>query len=68
MNEIEREEIIAYFSIFSIEISLESMMPTYSGGLGMLAGDTIRPAADAGERVKSAQNKMRLHHLSYTVF
>jgi hypothetical protein len=44
------------------------MMPTYSGGLGMLAGDTIRPAAGAGERVKSAQNKMRLHHLSCTVF
>lgn len=27
----------------SMEIGLESAMPTYSGG--MLAGDTIRPAA-----------------------
>jgi glycogen phosphorylase len=34
---------IAYFSM---EIGLESRMPTYSGGLGVLAGDTIRAAAD----------------------
>ena len=34
---------IAYFSM---EIALEPAMPTYSGGLGMLAGDTIRSAAD----------------------
>src|SRR5512147_396586 len=34
---------IAYFSM---EIGLEESIPTYSGGLGMLAGDTIRSAAD----------------------
>jgi starch phosphorylase len=34
---------IAYFSM---EIGLETGMPTYSGGLGILAGDTIRSAAD----------------------
>ena len=34
---------IAYFSM---EIALDPAMPTYSGGLGMLAGDTIRSAAD----------------------
>ena len=34
---------IAYFSM---EIALEAAMPTYSGGLGVLAGDTIRSAAD----------------------
>jgi starch phosphorylase len=34
---------IAYFSM---EIGLETGMPTYSGGLGVLAGDTIRAAAD----------------------
>jgi len=34
---------IAYFSM---EIGLEAGMPTYSGGLGILAGDTIRSAAD----------------------
>jgi len=30
----------------SMEIALEAEMPTYSGGLGVLAGDTIRSAAD----------------------
>lgn len=29
-----------------MEIALESAMPTYSGGLGVLAGDTVRAAAD----------------------
>ena len=37
------ERSIAYFSM---EIALRPDMPTYSGGLGMLAGDTIRSAAD----------------------
>jgi starch phosphorylase len=36
---------IAYFSM---EIGLESAISTYSGGLGVLAGDTLRSAADAG--------------------
>jgi starch phosphorylase len=36
---------IAYFSM---EVALESDMPTYSGGLGVLAGDTLRSAADLG--------------------
>src|SRR2546427_8041285 len=36
---------IAYFSM---EIALESALPSYSGGLGVLAGDTIRAAADMG--------------------
>lgn len=31
---------------FSMEVSLDPAMPTYSGGLGVLAGDTIRAAAD----------------------
>jgi starch phosphorylase len=30
----------------SMEIALEPLMPTYSGGLGVLAGDTLRSAAD----------------------
>ena len=34
---------IAYFSM---EIGLRSEIPTYAGGLGVLAGDTIRSAAD----------------------
>lgn len=36
---------IAYFSM---EIGLADALPTYSGGLGVLAGDTIRSAADGG--------------------
>ena len=36
---------IAYFSM---EIALAKTLPTYSGGLGMLAGDTLRSAADTG--------------------
>ncbi len=35
--------LVAYFSM---EIGLDPGMPTYSGGLGVLAGDTIRSAAD----------------------
>jgi starch phosphorylase len=34
---------IAYFSM---EIGIKSEIPTYSGGLGVLAGDTIRSSAD----------------------
>ncbi|HEY2987178.1 MAG TPA: alpha-glucan family phosphorylase [Candidatus Binatia bacterium] len=38
-------DLVAYFSM---EIGLDSAMPTYSGGLGILAGDTLRAAADLG--------------------
>ena len=34
---------VAYFSM---EVGLDSAMPTYSGGLGVLAGDTLRSGAD----------------------
>jgi starch phosphorylase len=37
------EQRIAYFSM---EIALANEIPTYSGGLGVLAGDTMRSAAD----------------------
>jgi starch phosphorylase len=33
---------------FSMEVALESRIPTYCGGLGILAGDTLRSAADLG--------------------
>src|ERR1700736_1551394 len=38
-----KDRLVAYFSM---EIALENSMPCYSGGLGVLAGDTIRAAAD----------------------
>jgi starch phosphorylase len=36
----------ALVAYFSMEIGLDPGMPTYAGGLGVLAGDTIRSAAD----------------------
>ena len=36
---------VAYLSM---EIAITPAMPTYSGGLGVLAGDTLRAAADMG--------------------
>jgi starch phosphorylase len=39
----EKERSIAYFSM---EIAIDSRIPTYSGGLGILAGDTLRSCAD----------------------
>src|SRR5438309_10136979 len=36
---------VAYFSM---EIALDPGIPTFSGGLGVLAGDTLRSAADLG--------------------
>jgi starch phosphorylase len=41
----EEERRIAYFTM---EIALDPAIPTYSGGLGVLAGDTIKSAADLG--------------------
>jgi hypothetical protein len=40
-----RRALVAYFSM---EVALENDIPTYSGGLGVLAGDTLRSAADLG--------------------
>ena len=37
-----------HIAYFSMEIALEPNIPTYSGGLGILAGDTLRSAADLG--------------------
>src|SRR5664279_4584884 len=37
--------LVAYFSM---EIAINPAMPTYSGGLGVLAGDTLRSYADLG--------------------
>jgi len=40
---IKRDKKIAYFSM---EICVDARMPTYSGGLGILAGDMIQSSAD----------------------
>ena len=36
----------ASIAYFSMEICLDQALPTYSGGLGVLAGDTLRSGAD----------------------
>lgn len=41
--DLTKEPRIAYFSM---EIGIKNEIPTYSGGLGVLAGDTLRTAAD----------------------
>src|SRR6476661_1243976 len=43
MNLSSSKTTVAYFSM---EIALDKAIPTYSGGLGILAGDTLRSAAD----------------------
>ena len=43
IDDFTREPRIAYFSM---EIALQNEIPTYAGGLGILAVDTIRSAAD----------------------
>jgi starch phosphorylase len=50
---------IAYFSM---EIGLEPRLRTYSGGLGMLAGDTLRSASDLGLPLVAVT---LLHHKGY---
>ena len=44
----EPESSLRRVAYFSMEIALEPDIPTYSGGLGVLAGDTLRAAADLG--------------------
>jgi len=43
LDEFVHQPRIAYFSM---EIALQDEVPTYSGGLGVLAGDTLRSAVD----------------------
>lgn len=40
--------ISGHVAYYSMEIAINPGMPTYSGGLGVLAGDTLRSAADLG--------------------
>lgn len=51
---------VAYFSM---EMGLDPGMPTYSGGLGVLAGDTLRAAADLGIPMVGVT---LLYHKGYT--
>lgn len=42
----EQSPLLPRVAYFSMEMALDPAMPTYSGGLGILAGDTMRSAAD----------------------
>jgi starch phosphorylase len=39
---------VSSIAYFSMEVALENSIPTYAGGLGVLAGDMLRSAADQG--------------------
>ena len=56
--------VVAYFSM---EIAINPGMPTYSGGLGVLAGDTLRSAADLGTPEKALQFAVAASCLKHTV-
>lgn len=43
---IENSTVNPAIAYFSMEIGLDPKIPTYSGGLGVLAGDSLRAAAD----------------------
>ena len=46
MNSWKQYTELSRIAYFSMEIGLTTEIPTYSGGLGVLAGDTIKSAAD----------------------
>ena len=48
MEAITSSSLTSRVAYFSMEVGLDAAMPTSSGGLGVLAGDTLRAAADLG--------------------
>jgi len=64
LREFTRNERIAYFSM---EIALQNDIPTYSGGLGVLAGDTLRSAADLEMPVVAVTLVSRLGYFRQTI-
>ena len=42
----DQTAIVRRIAYFSMEVAVDPRMPTYSGGLGVLAGDTLRSFAD----------------------
>jgi glycogen phosphorylase len=48
MNQIASYPNSATVAYFSMDVAIDSGIPTYSGGLGILAGDMLRSAADLG--------------------
>lgn len=48
LSTFERNPIFRNIAYFSMEIGIAPHLPTYSGGLGILAGDILKSAADIG--------------------
>ena len=40
------DDVVRRIAYFSMEVAVDTQVPTYSGGLGVLAGDTLRSCAD----------------------
>jgi len=57
----------ARIAYLSMEIALEDAIPTYSGGLGVLAGDTLRAAADLGVPMVGVSLLYRRGHFEQTL-
>jgi starch phosphorylase len=48
MNPVVTSHDLATIAYFSMDVAIDPAIPTYSGGLGILAGDMLRSAADLG--------------------
>lgn len=48
LSTLEKDPAFRNVAYFSMEIALKPEIPTYSGGLGVLAGDILKSAADLG--------------------
>jgi len=64
LKEFIRKERIAYFSM---EIALQNDIPTYSGGLGVLAGDVLRSTADLEMPMVAVTLVSRLGYFRQTI-
>ncbi|EFQ24201.1 alpha-glucan phosphorylase [Aminomonas paucivorans DSM 12260] len=48
LKTLEHDPVFRSIAYFSMEIAIRPEIPTYSGGLGVLAGDILKSAADLG--------------------
>ncbi len=58
----EKKIEVAYFSA---EIGISASIPTYSGGLGVLAGDHIKAAGDEGINLGAIPKRFNNEYLKY---
>jgi starch phosphorylase len=59
--------LVRQIAYFSMEVALEEGIPTYAGGLGILAGDTLRSAADLGLPLIGVTMLWRKGHFFQTI-